>query len=680
MLLGLLGVPALAAIYWLRSRSQRVVVSSLVLWLDQRRPQQGGRVLQRMQTPLTFFLELLAIALLAMAAAGPALVRKEAARSLVVVLDDSYSMLACKPGADGNSPRRQAEIALVEELARDNYVTRFLLAGAEPRQIGQSLRTLGEARDCLAAWECQGPWADLRRAIAAAAELGGRRARILVLTDQAPAMKIEGGQIQWWAFGSKLPNLAITAATRCQTADSDRLLIEVTNLSDAPARAVLRVRFEDDPNATTGTVPFSLARKSGQSPPQSANGDSPIFAETKIGTVPAQTRKPGQSPPQRLAFDLTAGGSRQFFRNLPLGSPALRVSLDHDVLDIDNNVVLLPEPTKPLRVAVDLAEPSLRKAVVKVLEATGMTVEVSERPELVIADRAIRSDTRRVPKAADGTRSVPDTLSPASEDAWRLEIFGGDAEKTSPARGAPKAADGTRSVPDTEGDTASYIGPFVIDRTHPLCEGLSLEAAIWSCPAKLTLTGTPVITAGNVVLLTDRTEAGGRHRLQMGMIAETSNWQELDDWPILFTNLVRWRRGAMPGAMPRNARLGQIVTVHLPPEVKEVELTPAAGPVRKLEVRGRQVHVAADHVGSYSVRAGDNSYRFACNAVSRDESDLRGAARGRWGDWNDSAEHQDRRISLRWAFGLLALGTLGGHLAAVVADSRRRNACGPTAA
>ena len=187
MLLGLLSVPALAAIYWLRSRSRRVVVSSLVLWLDQRRPQQGGRILHRMQTPLTFFLELLALALLALAAAGPALVRKEAARLLVVVLDDSYSMLARDPKGDRNSPRRQAEIELMGELARDNYVTRFLLAGPEPRQIGQSLRTADETKAVLAAWECQSPWADLRRALAAAAELGGRRARILVLTDQAPA-------------------------------------------------------------------------------------------------------------------------------------------------------------------------------------------------------------------------------------------------------------------------------------------------------------------------------------------------------------------------------------------------------------------------------------------------------------------------------------------------------------
>ena len=204
-------------------------------------------------------------------------------------------------------------------------------------------------------------------------------------------MKIEGGQIEWWAFGSKLPNLAITAAARCQTADSDRLLIEVTNLSDAPGRAVLSMRFEDGANAAAGTVPFS---------PEQA---------TRRGQSRSLGRKPGQSPspPERLAFDLAAGGSRQFFRNLPAGSPALRASLDHDALDIDNSVVLLPEPTKPLRVAVDLAEPGLRKAVVKVLEATGMTVEVAERPELVIADRAAadgRSGRAAWPARTSGRR------------------------------------------------------------------------------------------------------------------------------------------------------------------------------------------------------------------------------------------------------------------------------------
>ena len=71
MLLGLLALPALAAVYWLRSRSRRAMVSSLAFWLDQRSPRRGGRILHRMQTPLAFFLELLAIAMLVMAASGP---------------------------------------------------------------------------------------------------------------------------------------------------------------------------------------------------------------------------------------------------------------------------------------------------------------------------------------------------------------------------------------------------------------------------------------------------------------------------------------------------------------------------------------------------------------------------------------------------------------------------------
>ena len=404
-------------------------------------------------------------------------------------------------------------------------------------------------------------------------------------------MTVQGGQVEWRGFGTKLPNMAITAAARCQTADNDRLLVEVTNLSDAPGRAVLTLQPEDD---SRGTTPSSAGRKA------------------------------GSSPPQRVAFDLAPGGARQFFRNLPAGTPALRASLDADALEIDNSVVLMPDLSKPLRVSLDLAEPRLRRAVAKVLDATGMTVQVSERPELVISDRAATGYAAGQPAGAVAPLA-------AADDVWRLEIVGG------------------------QHDSASYVGPFVIDRTHPLCEGLSLEAAIWSCPAQLKLAGTPIITAGNVVLLSDRAEPGGRHRLQMGMIAEErSNWQELDDWPILFTNLVRWRARRLPGAAPRNARLGQTVSIHLPPDVKQVELTPAAGDVRKLDVRGRQVDVAADRVGLYSLRAGDITYRFACNAVSRDESDLRGAVSGRWGNWNDSSEHQDRRISLRWAFGLLA--------------------------
>ena len=173
MLLGLVALPVLAAIYWLRSRSRRVVVSSLILWTDQRRPRRGGLIIQRMQAPLTFFLELLAIALLVAAAAGPALVKREFVRPLMVVLDDSYSMLACRSDEKHDSSRTLAAAAVAQEVARDNYAVQFITAGTQPHLLGESSRDARQARHILPQWTCESPWADLPRAIALAAEVGG---------------------------------------------------------------------------------------------------------------------------------------------------------------------------------------------------------------------------------------------------------------------------------------------------------------------------------------------------------------------------------------------------------------------------------------------------------------------------------------------------------------------------
>ena len=224
------------------------------------------------------------------------------------------------------------------------------------------------------------------------------------------------------------------------------------------------------------------------------------------------------------------------------------------------------------------------------------------------------------------------------------------------------------------GQTASYVGPFVIDRTHPLCEGLSLEAAIWSCPAKLKLTGTPVITAGNVVLMSDRIEARRP--------PSPANGNDRRD-----VELARAGRLAdpvyEPGAMASGGDAGRDDAERAAGSDRNGQLAAGgersgAGARRRPGADAGGARPAGERRGrprrSLHGPRGRNSYRFSCNAVSRDESDLRGAASGRWGNWNDSPDHQDRRISLRWAFGLLALAAMGGHLAAVAADSRRREA------
>src|SRR5947209_5612462 len=134
-LLGLLALPALTAIYLLRNRYRRQPVSSLMLWLDPREARTGGPRIDRLQTPLLFFLELLLLLLLVLAASGPHLPLAQGGRPLVVILDDGFSMLAAEP----DSPRAAALKDLEQELKRAGRSRfRFVLAGEKPTLLGES--------------------------------------------------------------------------------------------------------------------------------------------------------------------------------------------------------------------------------------------------------------------------------------------------------------------------------------------------------------------------------------------------------------------------------------------------------------------------------------------------------------------------------------------------------------
>src|SRR5205823_9087493 len=133
-----------------------------------REAREGGTRLRRLQTPLLFFLELLLLLLLVLAAAGPYVRSAEGSRPLVVVLDDSFSMLA---GRD-DSARARAARALREELRRGRPWVRFVLAGDRPALLGEPARTAAELSALLERWRCQSPAAHLEEALALAAEVG----------------------------------------------------------------------------------------------------------------------------------------------------------------------------------------------------------------------------------------------------------------------------------------------------------------------------------------------------------------------------------------------------------------------------------------------------------------------------------------------------------------------------
>src|SRR5262249_44396566 len=144
-----------------------------------------------------------------------------------------------------------------------------------------------------------------------------------------------------------------------------------------------------------------------------------------------------------------------------------------DALNVDNEVVLLPEAGRSVRVDLRLRDAGLRELIEKAVQASPQAALNSAKPELVITDGAESDIT--------------------DAEAWTLRVL-------------------------NEKDASSYLGPFVVDRAHPLAEGLALGGVVWGA-GKSSLPGTPVITAGNVALLTDLDRAG-RHELRLRLRPE----------------------------------------------------------------------------------------------------------------------------------------------------------------
>jgi hypothetical protein len=476
------------------------------------------------------------------------------------------------------SPRSEAIEALQKELEgnRDYYV-RFVLAGARPQVISAA----GEMKlsDVLTEWRCTAPIADLPPAIRRATELGGGRARILVLTDHAPPKPVDQKRLQWWSFGSPQPNVAITAAARSRFEDRDRCFFEIANISSSAARTTLTVKTDRSPE-------------------------------------PVHTSELTLEPFQQRRVRITTEES----------DLAVHAQLTPDGLAADDSVVLLPERQRKVRVSVQISDPELRLMVTRALEASGMALLNRGSPQIRITD--------------DGVGAA------AGVDVWSVQIVGDENAK-------------------------AYLGPFVIDRTHALTEGVVLTGVVWGAGTDEQLGGRPVIAAGNMPLLADTQHPGGRHTVRLRLRPEFSTLMESPDWPILWWNLLNWRSDHAPGLRRANVRLGERVALRLSSETDDFELTDPTGRSQEILAPGKTAVIEAGEIGVYTAVIGDQRYAFASNALHKNESDLTGCASGKWGDWTEDVSHYQRHRSIAWVLLLLALVVQTFHLALIAGSDGR---------
>ena len=577
--LALLAVPILVGIYLLRTRSRRYPVSSLMLWVNQKQAREGGLKVERLQTPLLFLLELLTLILLALAVAEPIIRTTKSQIPLIVVLDDSFSMLA---GAE-DSPRSKSITALDEllapegfnPLAKPRYGVRYVLAGTEPQLLNEEAKSAGEAIAELDRWKCLSPSVDLEAAISFAAALGDTKALMLIVTDGPPAHPLESDSIQWWGFGSPQPNVAFVNATRNPSESGERCLFEITNLSGSASKTELVVELH-------GTV---------------VGGSPARLHHSTVAIRPMETHR--------------------VFLNLPPNTPALRAWIGDDSLSIDNTVVLLPQVRKPVHVDVQIQDQRLQSLIVDALKATERSVSTTTQPDLIFLDQGALADD--------------------AGEAWLMRLV-------------------------IEPQASAYLGPFVVNRAHPLTEGLSFNGVVWGAGTTEDFIGVPIITAGNVPLLTDTERYTGIHELRLRLRPDLSTLQTSPNWPALIWNLLEWRASETPGLERSNLRLGEVAVLRTKMEVESVKVFSPIGSAHDQPVLERKVILMAQDVGIYEVDTGSEKYAFSSNALHQSESDLRTRASGRWGDWGNTTLEWWGYRSFAWFFLLLAIATLTLHL------------------
>jgi hypothetical protein len=575
---GLLAVPALVAIYWFRNRYHRHPVSSLMLWQEPQLSRTGGTRLDRLRTPLLFFLELLALTLLALAASDPQVPLARGRRPLIVVLDDSFSMLA---GTE-NSPRSQAVQALERELhRRPRPSVRLLLAGDHVQFLGETAHTTEDALDQLREWRCLAPAGRIEEALSLANEVGGELPVLLVLTDHAPPAELTRGRIQWWAFGEPRSNVAFVNAARTHHETGERCLLEVVNFSEEERSTPLLIE--------TGT-PATLLQQS------------------TLRLAPRQTHR--------------------LILQLPEDTAALHARLGADNLAIDNEVNLLPVAHKPVRTAFKVSDEALRQQLDKALRATRHTLLVTERPELLFTDQ-------------------PEPPAPG-DNTWVVRIM---ADKNAEA----------------------YTGPFVLDRNHPLTEGLSLSGVVWGAGASEHASGTPIILAGDVPLLTETEDREGRRELRLHLRPDLSTLADAPAWPILLWNIVQWRASFAPGVIRPNVRLGEQAVVTFAEPHESVSVVYPDHSRHLLPVADRRLVLPVEQAGLYTIQTTADPVQIASNALTTGESDLTGCATGRWGDWLNETSLRLEYQSVGWALLLLVLGVATLHLLLVARQRRRMN-------
>jgi hypothetical protein len=328
------------------------------------------------------------------------------------------------------------------------------------------------------------------------------------------------------------------------------------------------------------------------------------------------------------AFDLEPEGRETLSLELPASAPTLRLELTPDDHPVDDTAWLAPLPPRELRLFSELTGDQAWRL--------GLADPRDERPERWLE---LIGEARFV----EQVDSADLVLSWGSADADGSNAASGGRGLGSRLHLRP---------PQGEGQT--WIGPFLVERAHPLLEGVSLDGVAWHGDPARQVTGVTLAAAGPASLISERMSRG-RRGFELHIDPERSTLWRTPDWPILLSNWARLVRSELPGPQRTTLAAGEGLTWIAD---GSAELRVLGPNVDQTFLADRSLTLDAfDRPGLYTVEVdGRERFEVAVNGLDEGESDLRARGGGRRPSQNASATATASRGP--WTLALLALTLL----------------------
>jgi len=443
--------------------------------------------------------------------------------------------------------------------------------------------------------------------------LAGKRPKLI--KQLSMELSVLKSRMNEWACRSLSSDLNKAIGMAKEISDKNTLILVITdhapeNLSENQAHIKWWAFGEKQPNVGFVNAKRIRREKHDRYFLEAANySDKIIQTEISVGLG-------SKSGIQRKSLRLRPHEIKQLIFDLAAGNEVFHARIKKDVLRADNEVFLVSQEKKPLGVLISIADENLDPLIRKTINVTGMAKIGAQNSDIIFTDDASSFSE--------------------NNSAWIVRIL-----KT--------------------GKTKAFVGPFVVDTSHPLTEGLFLEGVIWGAVEESLTKGAPVITAGNIFLLNDFKKLNGQRELIVNFDLRKSTLQNTNNWPTLIWNILNWRKKELSGLVNSNVTPEIDAVLNVKNNINKVIIIDPEGKKIEKNVQTEKVFIASEKPGIYKIYTDKVLHMFASNMLSPDESNLENSSTGRWGSWSKSAYTKQDFSSISWIFIFSALLVLLLH-------------------